>query len=143
MRKRTRAREYAIQIFYQIDVTGDPVDMVLERFWRNVKTDPEVVTFATELIRTMYRNLAEIDETIAKYSENWKIERMAAIDRCILRLGVCELFYRDDIPFKVSINEAVELANKFSTPDSGKFINGILDKLVDHSESNSSDSETA
>ena len=133
MRKRTKARQYALQILYQIDMTGDPADAVLERFWQDTKHSTDIRGFATKLVKGASENLADIDALISQRSENWQIYRMPAIDRSILRLGVYELLYRDDIPPKVAINEALELANKFSTPDSGKFINGILDKLIDKS----------
>ena len=130
MRKRTRAREYALQILYQKDMTGDSIDTVLGQFWPNKRYDPELHRFATQLVRGTAAYLVEIDAAIAKYSEHWEISRMPVIDRSILRLGAYELLYRDDIPPKVAINEALELANRFSTPDSGKFINGVLDKLM-------------
>ena len=130
MRRRTRARECALQILYQIDITGDPVDLVLDRFWQSMKHNSEVLTFATQLVRGAYGNLVEIDGLIAGYSQHWKLDRMPIVDRCILRLAAYELLYRDDIPPKVTINEAVELAHKYSTPDSGKFVNGVLDKLM-------------
>jgi transcription antitermination factor NusB len=121
---------YALQILYQIDITGDPVDDVLEQFWRDAEQSPEVRGFATQLVKGASKNLEEIDALIVQRSEHWKLSRMPAIDRSILRLGIYELLYRDDIPPKVAINEAVELAKNYSTPDSGKFINGILDKLM-------------
>jgi transcription antitermination factor NusB len=86
--------------------------------------------FATQLVTGAAGNLAEIDALIAEHSEHWEMDRMPTIDRNILRLGAYELLYRDDIPPKVTINESVELAHKFSTSDSGKFVNGILDKLM-------------
>ena len=130
MRKRTQARGCALQILYQIDMTGDPNDVVAGRFWQDSEQDSEVSNFATQLVKGVHDNLEEIDALIAKYSEHWKIDRMPAIDRNILRSAIYELLYRADIPPKVAINEAVELAHRFSTPDSGKFINGILDKLM-------------
>jgi len=113
-----------------MDITGDPVGTVLGRFWPGKRYDPEVHSFATQLVRGASGNLAEIDALIAEHSEHWDIDRMPTIDRSILRLAAYELLYRDDIPPKVAINEAVELAHKYSTPDSGKFINGVLDKLI-------------
>ena len=130
MRKRTRAREYALQILYQREITGDPVDTVLATFWLSKKYDPEVHNFTTQLVRGTSGHLAKVDAAIAEHSEHWEISRMPAIDRSILRLAAYELLHKDDIPPKVAINEAIELANKFSTPDSGKFINGVLDKLM-------------
>ncbi len=139
MRQRTRARVYALQILYQIDITGDPVDDVLEQFWRDAEQSPEVRGFATQLVKGASKNLEEIDALIVQRSEHWKLSRMPAIDRSILRLGTYELLYRDDIPPKVAINEAVELAKNYSTPDSGQFINGILDKLMIRERTSSTD----
>jgi len=139
LRKRTKARQYALQILYQIDMTGDPADAVLERFWQDTKHSADIRGFATKLVKGASENLADIDALISQRSENWQIYRMPAIDRSILRLGVYELLYRDDIPPKVAINEAVELANNYSTPDSGKFINGILDKLMIREQASSID----
>jgi len=113
-----------------MDMTGDPVSIVLGRFWQDTKQAGEVRDFATQLVIGASENLTEINALIAEHSEHWEIDRMPTIDRNILRLATYELLYRDDIPPKVTINEAVELAHKFSTPDSGKFINGILDKLM-------------
>ena len=131
LRKRTQARGCALQILYQIDLTSDTVSTVLDRFWEDTEYDSEVRDFATQLARGTCKNLAEIDAIIAEYSQHWKINRMPTIDRNILRFATYELLYRDDIPRKVVINEAVEIANTFSTPESGKFVNGVLDKLME------------
>ena len=85
--------------------------------------------FADPLIRGTVEHLTELDATIAKHAKNWELHRFAAVDRNILRLAIFEMLYRDDIPPVVSINEAVDIAKKFSTQDSGKFVNGILDKV--------------
>ena len=130
MRKRTQSRGYALQILYQIDMTGDSAITVMDRFWKDLECDPEIRDFAVQLVKGTSENLAEIDNLIIEYSEHWDIDRMPTIDRNILRSAIYELLYRNDIPAKVVINEAVETANRFSTPDSGKFINGILDKLL-------------
>ncbi len=130
MRKRTQSRGYALQILYQIDMTDDSANDVMDRFWEELECDSEVREFAIQLVRGTRENLTDIDALITEYSEHWKIDRMPAIDRNILRSAIYELLYRSDIPRKVVINEAVETAHRFSTPDSGKFINGILDKLM-------------
>lgn len=85
--------------------------------------------FADPLIQGVLEHRAEIDAVIVKHARNWSLERMAAVDRNILRLAVFEMLHREDIPPVVSINEAVDIAKKFSTHDSGKFVNGILDKV--------------
>jgi len=129
MRKRTQAREYALQILYQIDVRNDPEDKILVDFWKNIETEPEVSDFAAKLVIGTIRNKKKIDEMISKYASNWKMSRMAVIDRNVLRMAAYELLFCEDIPPKVSINEAVDLAKKFGDTESGKFVNGILDKI--------------
>lgn len=129
MRKRTEGRECALQILYQIDITGDKPEDSIRIFWDNHEADEEVKSFATDLVMGTMQNISKIDELIIKYASNWEINRMARVDRNIMRLGTHELMYRGDIPPKVSINEAVELAKKFGDTESGKFVNGILDKI--------------
>jgi len=132
MRKRTRAREFALQILYQVDVAHDTGDMALDSFWES-HADEAIVqdlkTFTTELVLGVIQNLEIIDEKISQYATNWQLERMAVVDRNILRMSCFELLFREDIPPKVSINEAVELAKKYSDPEAGKFVNAILDKI--------------
>lgn len=129
MRKRTEGRECALQILYQIDMTSDEPKKSLEIFWADHEADEEVKAFATELVTGTMENIAKLDELIIKYASNWELNRMAKVDRNIMRLGTYELMYRGDIPPKVTINEAVELAKKFGDTESGKFVNGILDKI--------------
>ena len=130
MRKRTKAREYALQILYALDITNDdPADCV-RRFWEgNEESSGEVKKFASGLVIGVSDNKKEIDEMIAKYATNWHLDRMAVIDRNVLRFAAYELLYAKDIPPKVSINEAIDIAKKFGGPDSGKFVNGVLDKI--------------
>jgi N utilization substance protein B len=131
MRKRTKARELALQVLFQVDITAEDLDEALEVFWQNQANpvEPSVKEFAEILIRGTRSQLKTIDELIAKYATNWLIKRMAVIDRNVLRLASFEILNLADIPVKVSINEAVDLAKKFGDLDSGKFVNGILDKL--------------
>jgi N utilization substance protein B len=105
------------------------VEASIGDFWSIEKADDDVKDFANSLVKGTYENLARIDGLISKYAEHWEIKRMAVIDRNILRMGIFELLYMDDIPPKVSINEAIELAKKYGDIDSGKFVNGILDKV--------------
>ena len=130
MRKRTHSREHALQILYQIDITGDPVDAVLSRFWDSTNSSWEIKNYSIQIVENVSEKLKDIDALIAKYSEHWDLDRMTIVDRNILRLASYELLYRDDIPPKVAINEALELAHKYSDLDSAKFINGILNKLM-------------
>ena len=132
MRKRTLARECALQVLYQLDITNDKPENALENFWSNRKDeeiDALLKEFSSELVKGVAENREEIDKKIVKYAANWQLKRMAVVDRNIMRLGCFELLYREDIPPKVSINEAVELAKKFSGIESGKFVNAILDKV--------------
>lgn len=130
MRKRTKAREYALQILYQVDLTRVELDQTLEDFWLYHLVPPEVKTFATELVRGTLAHLQAIDQLIATHASNWDINRMAVVDRNILRLGAFELLYLEDVvPPKVCLNEAVELAKRFGDEESSKFVNGILDTI--------------
>ncbi len=132
MRKRSQAREFAIQVLYRMDVTQDPADTCLANFWDFQSEDPvedSIKIFTEELVKGVSEKLSELDEKISAFAANWQVKRMPVVDRNILRLGSFELIYRADIPPKVSINEAVELAKKYSGEDSGKFINAILDKV--------------
>lgn len=134
MRKRTISREYALQVLYQQHLTSDSVEDALKNFWEHVELDdPEVREFTELLVRGTTENVEDLDKVIVKYAENWNLNRMAVIDRNILRVAAYELLFTNDIPPKVTINEAVNLAKKFSQADSGKFVNGILDK-ISHSE---------
>ncbi len=131
MRKRTQSREFALQILYQADITGDKCEGLLKNFWDSLaeEASQEVKEFTEQLACGTAASLAEIDKKISDCAVNWEIERMAVIDRNVLRLGCYELLFRPDIPPKVAINEAVELAKKFSCLEAGKFVNGILDKI--------------
>ncbi|MFA5164370.1 MAG: transcription antitermination factor NusB [Candidatus Omnitrophota bacterium] len=129
MRKRTQARECALQILYQSDIRKEQPEKLFLDFWRDNEVGAEVSDFASSLVLGTLKNMKKIDETITSYASNWKLNRMAVIDRNVLRLATYELLFCDDIPQKVSINEAVDLAKKFGDTESGKFVNGILDKI--------------
>ena len=140
--KRRRSREYALQILFQLELTGNKLsDEVLDEFWENNKEDEEVKQFTYDIVSSTLDNLETIDRTIQKAAEHWVIERMAAIDRNILRAATYEILYRDDIPATVAINEALEVAKKYSTENSAPFINGILDKIATEALPASSDSK--
>ncbi len=154
MGKRRTARERALQFLFQYDLnpSGD-VDAALNQYWEcqtllargqkeeharwnePVALPPPTVEeaamrlFADDLVRGVLKNREEIDRYITKYAKNWELPRMAIVDRNVLRLAVYEMLHREDIPPIVSINEAVDIAKKYSTEDSGKFVNGILDKV--------------
>ncbi len=129
VRKRTRARELALQFLYQWDQRGGEALENLPSFIANGDPDPSVKRYARTLIQGVIDNVAAIDAKIIEVAENWDISRMAFVDRNVLRLATYELLYLPDIPPKVAINEAIDLAKKFSTADSGAFVNGILDKI--------------
>jgi N utilization substance protein B len=132
MRKRTKAREYVLQMLYQADITRGNWQEILENFWMSNEQENisgELKDFSSELLGGVVGNLQEIDKKISKYAANWQLERMAFVDRNIMRLGCFELLFRADIPPKVAINEAVELAKKYSGLESGKFVNAILDQI--------------
>src|SRR5262245_41927065 len=154
MGKRREARERAVQFLFQNDLNPpEDLETALAHFWESQSAaaiaeekgaatwgqktalpppdadELAVRQFAEPLIRGALEHRDEADELIKKYAKNWDLHRMAAVDRNILRLAIYEMHYRDDIPPVVSINEAVDIAKKFSTQDSGKFVNGILDKV--------------
>lgn len=132
MRRRSRAREFALQILYQMDITHDNCDESLSNFWQAYSEkhiDEDLKNFTTDLVKGVANNLSIIDAKISQYATNWQLKRMAVVDRNILRMSCFELMFRDDIPPKVSINEAVELAKKYSGPEAGKFVNAISDKI--------------
>ncbi len=130
MRKRSLAREYAVQCLYNSDITEKPATTLLDSLWSiEGYPDPELVEFATYLVELVERHKQEIDGIISKFASNWPLDRMAVVDRNILRLGTAELLYAQDIPPKVTINEAVELAKKFGEEDAYRFVNGILDRI--------------
>jgi N utilization substance protein B len=151
---RREARERAVQFLFQYDLNRpEDLEQALDHFWasqrvaalaedkaearwgQQVELQPPtseelaIQTFAEPLIRGALQHQEQIDGMIRKHAKNWDLHRMAVVDRNILRLAIFEMLHRDDIPPVVSINEAVDIAKKFSTEDSGKFVNGILDKV--------------
>ena len=130
MRNRTKARECALKILYAVDITKDSPEECVRLFWESYPTiKEEVKEFSSFLVGGVSKNRPFIDSLISKYATNWQIQRMAAIDRNVLRIATFELLFARDIPPKVSINEAIEMAKKYGDKDSGKFVNGVLDKI--------------
>lgn len=128
--QRRKAREYALQILFRLDFTEKGIDSKdLEEFWSDKQEHDDIKKFAEDLVRGTLNRIDNIDTMIEKVTENWILKRMAAVDRNILRFAAYEILYRKDIPFAVTINEAIEIAKKFSSTESASFINGILDKL--------------
>ncbi|MBL7072943.1 MAG: transcription antitermination factor NusB [Candidatus Omnitrophica bacterium] len=128
MRKRTLAREVALKILYANDITSESVSECGRKFWENSET-PRSEEFSDLLARGVDENKEAIDERIVKYAENWRLDRMATIDRNVLRIAIFELLFIKETPPKVVINEAIEMAKKYGDMNSGKFVNGILDKI--------------
>jgi N utilization substance protein B len=131
MASRRKARESALQMLFQWDLgKGEPED-VQRLFWSNTQRvdDDSLRLFANDLFRGVVQAAAQIDGVIRKHADNWRMERMAAVDRNILRLGIYELIHRKDTPAAVIINEALEVAAKFSGEESVQFINGVLDSV--------------
>ena len=130
MRKRTKARESALKILYAIDITGDEPKKCIDTYWKDSEEkDAEVKTFANSLVLGTVNNAKEIDEVISERATNWQLNRMAVIDRNILRFAAYELLFADEIPPKVTINEAIDIAKRYGDSESGKFVNGVLDKI--------------
>jgi N utilization substance protein B len=130
MRKRTKAREYALKILYAVDITCQTPEKCIEVFWQNnEEPDKEVRDVADAVVLGVRKNGELIDRVITEYTTNWQLKRMAVIDRNVLRAATYELLFREDIPPKVSINEAIDMAKKYGDRDSGKFVNGVLDKI--------------
>ena len=130
MRRRSLSREHALKILYQFDITKRPLDAVIESYWSAEDSkDEEIITYANLISNGIGSHMDAIDSKISEYATNWQLKRMAVIDRNVMRIGLYELKYTHDIPPKVAINEAVELAKKYGDLESSKFVNGILDKI--------------
>ncbi len=128
--RRTRARERALQALYQIDVAAEGIDEALAAFWKSFEpVEREVRELAEGLVRGVAGHRRSIDEAIEEASSHWRLDRMARVDRNVLRLAVYEL-QETDVPVKVVINEAIELGKKFGSESSGAFVNGVLDKVA-------------
>src|SRR4051812_29023389 len=144
MGNRRKGRELALQALYQLDMQEKLIadregDLALELFWKSFArggeedegADESDRAFATQLVKGVVAHLPAIDEAIKKASRNWRIERMARVDRNLLRLAVYELTFEKDVPPKAAINEAIEIAKRFGTAESPAFVNGILDRCLE------------
>ena len=128
MSLRRKAREYALQMLFEWEIGRQPCGRVEKGFWRNARAEKTTRTFANQLFEGAVAEAAALDALIGQHAKNWRLERMAAIDRAILRLAVAEL-RSGTTPPRVVINEALELAKKFSSEEAAPFINGILDAI--------------
>jgi len=129
MRLRSQARECALQVLYQVEIGQVPVDEAIKDYFDERSLSESLKVFAVFLVRGVSEHRDRLNEYIRQYARNWELDRMAVIDKNILRIGIYEILYVEDIPPKVSINEAVELAKRFGDTDSPKFVNGILDSV--------------
>ena len=140
MIRRTRGREIALQVLYQLDQNPESSPEEVRDFVVRRLRDDSLRSYADELIAGVRTHRQQLDALIGRVAENWSLERMAAIDRNILRLGAFELLHRPEVPVKVVINEALELAKRYSTAQSSRFVNGILDRfLVGHEKTTKSE----
>lgn len=130
MRPRTQGREVAFKVLYQLDLRPDLSEGEVEEALKAESKSAEALKFARDLVRGARDHKAEIDRQVEGIAHNWRLDRMAAVDRNIIRLGAFELGWRPDVPTAVAINEAVVMAKKYSTKESGSFVNGILDKVA-------------
>lgn len=129
MRRRSRARDHALRILYQVDLTRDPPEQGMRTYFRHHRVATVSQPFVRALVQGIVTHRTAIDAMIARQATNWPLSRMAVVDRNILRLSVYELVMVRDVPPAVAINEGIELAKRYGTPDSGKFVNGLLDAI--------------
>lgn len=130
MGSRRRGREAALQILYQIDVSGVSPEQALAAYWSHLGANREGEPFASALVRGWAERREHIDTVIRDVSQHWRLERMAKVDRNILRLATYELMALEDVPRRVTLNEAVELAKRFGSEGSAGFVNGVLDRIA-------------
>ncbi|MDI6740501.1 MAG: transcription antitermination factor NusB, partial [Candidatus Edwardsbacteria bacterium] len=136
MGARRKARELALQALYQNDIAGDPASKLAADLHRRYhgSEDSKTLSFAAALVKTALDHKPELDKLIESAAKNWRMERMAVIDRNILRLGAVQLFYiREEVPPKVAIDESIELAKRYGDDESARFVNGILDRIFHES----------
>jgi N utilization substance protein B len=130
MSMRRECREWVVQLLFQLDLNpSNELDDVFARFWTGKPADARARAFTEDVVKGVRTQLAEIDRTIAGLAEHWDLHRMGVLDRNVIRMAVYEMLHRNDIPPVVSINEAVDIAKYFSSRESGRFVNGILDSV--------------
>ncbi len=130
MGTRRKGREAALQMLYQMDLSGVTAERAVSLYWEHLGATRDGEEFANGLVLGFGREAERIDDTIRKVSQHWRLERMARVDRNILRLGTYELLSMADVPRRVTINEAVELAKRFGNESSAGFVNGVLDRIA-------------
>lgn len=129
--RRRQIREKVLQALYAYELSHEPVELILETIVVSLKKEPEVFDLAKNLFLKVIETKEDIDTLIKSRVANWEFNRLAVIDKIVLRICICELLYFEDIPPKVSINEAIEIARRYSTEKSDKFVNGVLDSILD------------
>lgn len=130
-RKRRIVREKVMQALYAHELSHEPIEDIIDAVLADLKHQKEPYAFARELTLKVIGATKELDAFIMQRVEHWEFNRLAVVDKVILRIGICELLYFEDIPPKVSINEAIEIARAYSTDKSDKFVNGVLDSVLD------------
>jgi transcription antitermination protein NusB len=131
MGARTTAREAALQMLYALEASAGSAEQVIGDFWRELPGDPEGRSYADDIVRGIAERGEAVDARIRTASKNWRLERMTRVDRNILRMGAWELEHSSAVPRAVIIDEAVELAKRYGTDESGAFVNGVLDRIAD------------
>jgi N utilization substance protein B len=129
MAARSKARKRALDVLFEAEVRGEPVLELLDE--RTAAADPPVSDYAAVLVRGVQAHREQIDQLLGAYAQGWTVDRMPAVDRNILRIGVFELLWADDVPDPVAVSEAVALAGDLSTDDSSSFVNGLLARLLE------------
>ena len=129
MGSRHQARERALQILFQYDIHGKP-GLWLEEFWKQYPLEEGLKAFTNQLVDGVLANRTELDNLIGRFATNWTVSRMPIVDRNIVRAGLYELLWMPDVPAKVTLNEAIELAKSFGDDEASKFVNGILDQAL-------------
>jgi N utilization substance protein B len=130
MGKRRKARELVLKSLYSLEISGNKPEEIFNDLLSREELDPSSKLFAGELFKKVVENQMKIDELIKENVQHWDFSRIAVVDKNILRMGICEILYIEDIPLKVSLDEAIELAKKYSSEDSGAFVNGVLDAIA-------------
>ena len=126
---RRETREWIVQFLFQLDFNPEPIDIALKDFWEEKTPNEREKKYAEEIIKGVVQRKAELDERLSQYANRWNSDRMVAVDRTVMRVALFEMLYREDVPPVVSINEAVHFAKDFSSFQSGRFVNGVLDRI--------------
>lgn len=140
---RRKGREHALQILFELDVTGNDPEVVIHSFWKRTDALESVKTFTERIVLGVLENSAKLDSIISSSAEHWRLSRMAIVDRNVLRMALFEFFWELETPLVVIIDEAIEIAKKYGSEESGAFINGILDAVKKKMETGQIESQRA